>query len=1390
MARRIVLQINLQGGQTTAREVNNIRERFEALQEQMRALDGVSQQLGTNIDQTEQLLSGLGISADVASRAINGILLEQQGLREAGATINELGLSQDQADVLAGVLGNPEDIQQYIDLLNGLDTSLESISEVARLTGGSIADAEEFIEQLGLSAEDTARALRTVQAGQRVGADRDTQRQNLRNLGLNESQSEAILDRVERGVQRSDRGLSGLLTKVGLLSFGFNQALQAIRSFAAAGSQAYDALIGQNERLNQQILSVQSSLVANTDVFRGTVEIEDPTEAILALEEPIKTALRQIEVDSLELVGVTSSDLTQVFQILTQQTQALTNQSAELADPIEAASKLTIDFAATLGTLGVPLNQARQEIQSILTAQIDQNSVLAKSLGITNEQVRQYQQQGELVDFLRGRLEPFIAGNALAAQSVSGITSNLREVFEIVTRTAGEALYDDLVAQLQRLYDFVSQNQEAIASGVESAVAFLRDLLNTVTEGIEGIAQKLSPLANDIKDTLEVIAATGASELLEFVELLFDALNKTLEVLKPLLSLLSDILTVLNKTGLTQIIVEAAALITILGGIKIALAAIATTLTASVIPAAIATATAIAPLLPLLLAVGTAITVLNTFRLNKVNEAIDSYSASVKTAGDESIRYAQSLKELNNIEANGGTLTAEQVKQKENLIAISQSLIAQNKQQIEDLKNLETVNDSQANSVNNLIRQLEISNNTLGKQAGILDEVTGKVRVQSPALLELGTAYDQIQAKVEGNLEAIKRGTGNLLDVQKQAQSAIDLTQKQLEAGVITTEQAIANLQLIASNTKLTYEQQLAAQKAIFAALIKDVERVNQTIKQAENDRLIDLQKLLNSQLITEGEFNVKKAKLTTERIKQELEAEEDRLRQINRLDLSPEEKQEETRKAIAKTTELQLQLLQQEKAERDSIVSRVKEREDLITSSLRRETSEIVSGLKQQQDEYGEINRVIERRKTAQDVIIRNLETENRLINSISEVEAARRNLANVEGDVERSRITKILELRQKLNSGELKSARERREVVFELQRLNGFSSRTERDLQSDLKRLEEERFSRQIEAQKAEEERARTLLELELQRSEAAAKRAVIEAEIAENQAQQQTLAAQAAAEESLQSVFAAEGELNVAIASGNKENIANAQDRLRVATEESDRALQRVDLAAEAEELAGKQVEQAKEQVSVQEEIAENSRLTLNLQQKAANIQLEAEARARGQADELERGANAAVKLSTALNGIRNSEFGIRNGELITIEGRREGGAMKANTPYVVGEGAGGRFIPGISEIIVPNVDSFAIASREATEIFNQGEQNRIVNNSYTSTSVAQGNTELLNTAKALRKDIQDLQSSIANIKTTSVEGAQIINQFQDRNDKGLGMKFARDFLDELENSIYGS
>ena len=112
--------------------------------------------------------------------------------------------------------------------------------------------------------------------------------------------------------------------------------------------------------------------------------VRDPLEAIEALEGPIEEVITNIRRRSLES-GPTS------------------RQSSNLGVAASIGQvgafrteDLAISFAAALGTIGLsnPM-YATQEIRSILSGNIDQNSVLARSLGITNEDIQKPNQRGE-----------------------------------------------------------------------------------------------------------------------------------------------------------------------------------------------------------------------------------------------------------------------------------------------------------------------------------------------------------------------------------------------------------------------------------------------------------------------------------------------------------------------------------------------------------------------------------------------------------------------------------------------------------------------------------------------------------------------------------------------------------------------------------------------------------------------------------------------------------------------------------------------------------------------------------------------------------------------------------------------------------------------------------
>jgi hypothetical protein len=318
-------------------------------------------------------------------------------------------------------------------------------------------------------------------------------------------QTVAQIQQVNKAVTQvgQNQGIGAVAAGFAETAFRINNVIGLLQNLRAAAQPAYDALIGANERLNAQLLSSQTNLASSSRIFSGGEEITDPTAKIQASQGQLRAALKQIEADTQSLVGVTSAQVNELFQITLTNAAALNEQSKQFPDAISAATSLTKGWAASLKVVGVPLFQARQEINSILKGQIDQNSTLAKNLNITDKMVEQWRSQGILVDELNKRLNTFVAGNAIAARSIEGISSNIQDLIERIGRTSGEPLLEPLIDVLADIERYLKINEAGIT-------AFFRGLADGGAQAIDSL-DKFEPtfkfLERAIAD-LSVVAGT------------------------------------------------------------------------------------------------------------------------------------------------------------------------------------------------------------------------------------------------------------------------------------------------------------------------------------------------------------------------------------------------------------------------------------------------------------------------------------------------------------------------------------------------------------------------------------------------------------------------------------------------------------------------------------------------------------------------------------------------------------------------------------------------------------------------------------------------------------------------------------------------------------------
>jgi hypothetical protein len=543
------------------------------------------------------------------------------------------------------------------------------------------------------------------------------------------------------------------------VAFRFNNIIGALQNLRAAAQPVYDALISSNEKLNAQILSSQTNLASSTRIFQGDTEITDPTAKINATRSAIKQALKEVEIATQQLVGVTSSEVNELFQITLTNAASLNNQSKQFPDAISSATALTKGWAASLKVIGVPLNQARQEINSILKGQVDQNSILAKNLNITNNQVNQWQAQGRLVDELNKRLDVFVAGNAIAARSIDGIGSNIKDLIERISRSTGEPLLEPIISALAEVEKYLKKNEEGITN-------FFRQL---TTAGANGI---------------------GA----------LDRFKPTFEAIEKIVTDLSPIVATLFKAAIDGTVLTAQA---VQENIKPALALIQITIDG----------------------LGKINDLINYRGDSDALEALDVYANRILELQKAIGENGAAIRKLQELEKAGIPLTAEQLKQRKQLISSAKILADSAKAEAAEVAKVQANNPAIISNRNNVIKLAEA-------QAAASEKNAGGNRLEARSLDVLGTTAEQYARKVSDNQRQLKNeANGQAEDFKKAAKEAVDLAKTGVESKQITVEAARAQLQEILNNTKVDLDAQIAAKKAIDELIDGRIAKVKELIE-------------------------------------------------------------------------------------------------------------------------------------------------------------------------------------------------------------------------------------------------------------------------------------------------------------------------------------------------------------------------------------------------------------------------------------------------------------------------------------------------------------------------------------------------------------------------------
>lgn len=314
--------------------------------------------------------------------------------------------------------------------------------------------------------------------------------------------------------------LSGAATALKSLvgAFAAFQGARALQQAAAAGVEF-------NAALEDARLGIASLIAAQANLQDGqgkTVEGVDALNVALGLAED---QLFKLRVAGLE-TAATTQQLAEAFQ-------SAVGAGIGAGLNLDEIRGLTVQVVQAAGALGVPMNQIAQEVRSILDGTIDINSRVALTLGITNEQVRNWKTQGTLVDELNKRLSTFTTAGAEAAKNFSVVTSNAQEAVQALAGDVFKGFFDELKKGIQDstggLFD---TKQLAVTPELRDAVDLARELGTVVggaladsLRGIVSLARDFSAFIKENREDINELVGSVGLLVSEFSKLVGEALS-------------------------------------------------------------------------------------------------------------------------------------------------------------------------------------------------------------------------------------------------------------------------------------------------------------------------------------------------------------------------------------------------------------------------------------------------------------------------------------------------------------------------------------------------------------------------------------------------------------------------------------------------------------------------------------------------------------------------------------------------------------------------------------------------------------------------------------------------------------------------------------------------
>jgi hypothetical protein len=326
--------------------------------------------------------------------------------------------------------------------------------------------------------------------------------------------------KLQEGIQQSAQSAKELASQ-------FESIVSTIRTIAL--SLPFVGFIKEGIEFNRQI---EQARIGFAGILTSIAQIRNEQGELVEGVEKYANAVK-LSNQLLNELRIAGLQTVLTFQDLVQIAQGIMAPFLSAGGNLKEFSSFVVLLSNAVSAIGLPMNQVVQETRDLLMGTIDINSQLARSLGITNEMVNRWREQGTLFQELTARLQGFQLASKDVEGSFTGLLAKAKEVFQVfagmATAKVFEAIKKDLDEFVAKFLVVKDGKIELSVQGrelVEKISETLTNLYNIISTLVKVVGTLTVELGGFITKALEIyIVVKAVSALKSAIEALIVSLR-------------------------------------------------------------------------------------------------------------------------------------------------------------------------------------------------------------------------------------------------------------------------------------------------------------------------------------------------------------------------------------------------------------------------------------------------------------------------------------------------------------------------------------------------------------------------------------------------------------------------------------------------------------------------------------------------------------------------------------------------------------------------------------------------------------------------------------------------------------------------------------------------